>query len=172
MSKADLLFEQWVASLPSRDRSKDAVQNNFEDLFKDLKSEDLTLEGAYEYLPKAIKAHSPSASLVKNMYKKLKTSGAISSSEKDFTDSWNKGIADKANAAFFEVFPIETKQEEPEEPVIYGSMTAKEYRAQRKHAESYPRLDTEALERRMQETVYDPMQDLNLLLGNKSGDPK
>lgn len=172
VSKIDLLFQQWVASLAGRDRTKNALQGNFEELFRMFKSEGLVLEAAYEYLPKAIKAHSPSASLIKNMYKKLKVAGSISSSEKEFADSWNQTIADKANVAFFEIFPIEAKPEEPEDPVIYGSMTAKEYRAQRKHADSYPVLDTEELERRMQETVYDPMQDLPVLLGIKSGDPK
>lgn len=172
VSKSDLLFQQWVASLATRDRTKKAVQNNFEDLFRMLKNEGLVLESAYEYLPKAIKAHSPSASLIRNKYKQLKVAGAISTPEKEFADSWNKDIADKANVAFFDVFPIETKTEEPEDPVIYGSMTAKEYRAQRKHAESYPVLDTEELERRIQKTTYDPMQDLTTLLGSTSGDPK
>jgi len=170
ISKTDLLFEQWVTSLVDRDRTKNAVQNNFEELFRSLKNEGLTIETAHEYLAKATKAHQPSTSLVKNVHKKLKTTGAITFSEKEFLDSWNKGIADKANTAFFEVFPVEIKAEEPEEPVIYGSMTVKEYKAQRKHAQAYPRLDTEELERRMQKTTYDPMLDLASLLGTKSGD--
>lgn len=171
-SRSDLLFQQWSSSLASRDRSRAAIDGNFEEIFKALKAEGLTLEAAYEYLPKAIKAHSPSAAVLKNTFKKLKTSGAMQTSEKEFTDSWLKNIADKAEAIFFECFPVEVKTEEPEGPPVYGNMTAKEYKAQRSHADQYPRLDTEELERRLQTNTYDPMQDLGALLGSTRGDTK
>lgn len=151
-----------------RDRSKDAVQGNFEELFNSLKSEGLTLEAAYEYLPKAIKAHSPPVGLIKNTYKKHRAK--LTMPEKEFEESWLKNIADKASAAFFEVFPVEVKVEETD-PIIYGSMTAKEYKAQRKHADQYPILDIEEMQRRLQANAYDPMQDLETLLG-KDGNTK
>jgi hypothetical protein len=159
VTKHELIFQQWVASLQTRDRTRNAIQGNFSDLFSSLKSEGFSLEDAYEYLPKAIKAHEPGASLVHNVYKKLRTTGRASVSEKEFQDSWCKDIADKANVAFFEIFPVKVKEEELE-PVIFGSMTAKEYKAQRKHADEYPQLDTAELERRMSAPDYNPVADI------------
>lgn len=169
-SRSELLFQQWSANLATKDRSRNAVQINFEELFTALHAEGLTLEAAYEYLPKAIKAHSPSVSLIKNTYKKLKISGGMQTPEKEFQENWLKNISDKAHAVFFETFPVEVKTEELEGPPIYGSMTAKEYKAQRSHANQYQVLDTEELERRMQTGAYDPMQDLSALLEAKRGD--
>ena len=171
ISKTELLFQQWVASLVNKDRTKKAIQGNFEELFLSLKAEGLVLEAAYEYLGRAVKAHQPSSSLVRNVYKKFKNSGNLDISEKEFAESWNKDIAEKANAAFFEVFPVEVKVE-LEEPIIYGSMTVKEYKAQRQHADSYPQLDTDKLEQQMKDGMYDPMQDLSALLEAKSGNSK
>lgn len=169
VSRYDLLFEQWKAALAERDRRTPAIQGNFEELFETLKSEGLVLESAYEYLAKAIKAHSPSQGLVRTMWKKLKNPTFKYGSEREFEEAWVKDIGDKANVAFFNVFPMQTKKkEEDNEPVIYGSMTAKEYKAQRIHAESYPILNLDALE--IAQDTYDPMQDLASLLGTKNGD--
>lgn len=173
VSKTDLLFQQWVASLPNRDRSRQAIQGNFEELFGSLKREGLELESAYEYLGKAIKAHEPSASLIRNVFKKVKVKGMGHLSEKEFGDAWCKDIAEKANGVFFDIFPVEAKEpEEAEDPVVYGSMTAKEYKAQRKHADAYPRLDTAELEKRMLGEDYNPVADISAMLGSDSGSVK
>lgn len=170
VSKHDLIFQQWVASLANRDRTRNAIQGNFEELFTSLKREGLVLESAYEYLGKAIKIHEPTSSLIKNVFKKMKLKGIQHMSEKEFGEAWCKDIADKANIAFFEIFPIETKElDEPEDPVIYGSMTAKEYKAQRKHADAYPRLNTAELEKRALSDNYNPVADIAALLGRSSG---
>src|SRR5688500_5164839 len=137
-----LIFQQWVASLAGRDRTRVALQGNFEDLFLSLKCEGLILESAYAFLVKVIEVVELISALVKNVFKKMKTRGGMFATEKEFEESWRKDIAEKANIAFFESFPIEVKEEEPEDPVLFGSMTAKEYKAQRKHADAYPRLDT------------------------------
>jgi hypothetical protein len=172
VSKHDLIFQQWVASLAKRDRTKNAISGNFEDLFSQLKREGLVLESAYEYLDKAVKAHQPSANVIRNVYKKMKIAGTAQMAEKEFGEAWCKDVADKANEIFFETFPVEVKSEQDAEgPVLYGSMTAKEYKAQRDHAEKFPRLDTEELERRMR-AAYDPMADLSAMLGTKSGSTK
>jgi hypothetical protein len=171
ISKHDLIFQQWVASLSSRDRTRNAIQGNFEELFLSLRNEGLILESAYEYLGKAIKAHEPTASLIRNVYKKLKVRGVPMSSEQEFGESWRKDIADKANTCFFEIFPVEIKESEEEDPVIYGSMTVKEYKAQRKHANEYPQLDTSELEKRYAEN-YNPVEDISSMLGRDSGSVK
>jgi hypothetical protein len=166
ISKHDLIFQQWVASLQGRDRTRNAIQANFEDLFSSLKAEGLSLEGAYEYLGKATKAHQPTDSLVRNVYRKLKVAGRSMPPEKEFQESWCKDIADKANAAFFSIYPVEVKEPEPEDPIVHGSMTLKEYKAQRTHADAYPRLDLEEFQKRMRAEDYNPVADITAALGN------
>jgi hypothetical protein len=168
LSKHDLIFQQWVASLSSRDRSRNAIQGNFEELFLSLRNEGLVLESAYDYLGRAIRAHEPNSSLIKNVFKKIRVKGTSHVSEKEFGEAWCKDIADKATAVFFDIFPVETK-EEPEDAAVYGSMTAKEYRAQRKHADAYPRLDTSELEKRVLSDNYNPVADIAAMLGRNSG---
>lgn len=163
VSKHELIFRQWVASLQSRDRSREAIRDNFDDLFHSLKNEGLTLEGAYEYLDKATKAHQPNASIVRSVYRRLKAAGRAFVPEEEFHEIWCKDIADKANASFFEVFPVDVKEEE--DPIIFGNMSLKEYKAQRRHAEQYPRLDLEELERRMTSGNYNPVDDIKKLVG-------
>lgn len=174
-SRYDLLFEQWKSSLVERDRRTPSVQGNFEELFDVLKSEGLVLESAYDYLPKAIKAHSPSTSLVKTMFKKLKGSPKFQySNEHEFEEQWIKDIADRANVAFFNVFPVQTKKsnDAEEEPPMFGSMTAKEYKLQRSHADSFPRLNIEDIKRQRQESNYDPLTDMGTLLGKVNDNSK
>ncbi len=174
-SRYDLLFEQWKSSLVERDRRTPSVQGNFEELFDTLKSEGLILESAYEYLPKAIKAHSPTSTLVKTMFKKLKASPKFQyANEREFEEQWVKDISDRANVAFFNVFPVQTKKSDDaeEEPAMFGSMTAKEYKLQRSHADSFPRLNLDEIKRQRQESNYDLSADMATLLGNVNGDSK
>jgi hypothetical protein len=46
-------------------------------------------------------------------------------------------------------------------------MSVKEYKAQRRYADSFPRLDTEALERALVSNSYNPMDDIDNILGEK-----
>ena len=179
-SRYDLLFEQWKATLASRDRRSPSVQGNFEELFEILKSEGLELEGAYEYMPKAVKAHAPTASLVKTMFKKLKGSPKFAySNERDFEENWVGEIEGKAKIAFFNIFPLTTKKKvepvEDTEPPLFGNMTAKEYKLQREHADSFPRLTVEEIQRRRAAAAaaanYNPMDEIESILGKgTSGD--
>lgn len=176
-SRYDLLFEQWKATLASRDRRSASVQANFEELFEILKSEDVSLEEAYEFLPKAVKAHAPSPSLVKTMFKKLKGSPKFDYfNERDFQEHWIEEIEGKAKVAFFNVYPVPTKKVpkkkvEPEdtEPPLFGNMTAKEYKLQREHADAFPRLTVEEIKRRRAAAEaaanYNPMDEIESILG-------
>ena len=172
-SQYDLLFEQWKAQLANRDRSIASVQTNFEELFDTLRSEGLVLESAYEYLPRAVKAHAPPAGVVKRLFKKFKVEGKTHfTTEKEFEDQWIKGIEEKANAAFFNIFPVQTKKsEEKNEPKIFGGMTEKEYRMQRKFADEFPVFSTKELEKKLAEP-FDPTQELDALLGRTGGNSK
>lgn len=164
----DLIFQEWSASLKSRDRSKNAVLSNFEELFENLKRSGVAFEDAHTILPKAIKAHQPPPSLARASYKKLKAIVRdFDKSEKEYTTEWNKSIEDQGTQAFFDSFPV-PKLDEDNEPKQYGNMSAKEYKAQRKYADQFPILDTTELEKRMNEREYD--LDIEDMLKNVLGE--
>lgn len=172
-SKCELIFQQWKASLPNRDKSRDAPQRNFEELFDNLKAEGMSFDEAYTLLPKAIKAHFPTPSHVKNAYKKWKYLNKWSN-EKELEDQWRSDIEGYGNSAFFNIYPVETKTtpkepEEVKEPAIYGGMTAEEYKIQREYAEEWPRANLSEIEKRINDE-YDPMNEVDELFGANSGD--
>lgn len=167
-SNLELILEEWIASLKDRDRKAPAVEGNFEDLFITLKKANATFEEAHSLLPKAIKAHQPGSGLIRNHYRNIKHKlGELT--EKEFTDNWNKNVADAGTNALYGIFPRPKEKDEDDdpEPKVFGSMSAKEYRLQRRHADQYPILDTEELGRRIQTGAYNPMEDMAPILGAK-----
>lgn len=173
-SNLDLIFEEWKANLRHKDRSAASVTPNFEELFEELKKADATFDEAKALLPKAIKAHLPHPSIAKNNYKVSKTNPKFAHmSEKEFIEQWNQDIGDKGTSAFFDIFPRpKVDPDDDGEPKVYGQMSAKEYRAQRRYADSFPRLNTEALERALVSQTYNPVEDLENILGDNDGDSK
>lgn len=169
-SNSDLIFEEWKASLKDRNRSKDSVQGNFEALFEELKKANIDFNEAHALLSKAVKAHLPSIGLARNFYKTTKNSpkGTVYS-EKEFIEEWNKDIEAKGTNAFFEVYPRPKVKDADDdgEPKVFGNMSAKEYRAQRKYADQFPVLNTEELERKMLSGTYNPLEDISKILSNK-----
>jgi hypothetical protein len=165
----EIALTEWVASLKSRDRSRKAVRPNFEDLFQKFKDIDASFDDVYEtLLPKAIKAHLPVSSVVRSTYKNLKQKvHGLDKTEKEFTDEWNSSIESTATEIFFEFFPALPVDHDPE-PKVYGSMSAKEYRAQRRHADQFPTLKTDELVRQwkeQQEYNIDIEETLENILG-------
>ena len=158
---ATLIFERWRASLRDRDRSVGAVSGNFDDLFDQLSSAGVSFEDAHKLLPQAIKAHQPAPAVARAIWKNAKNNPKNAEfTEKEFIDNWNKDIADRATNSFFAFFQVPEENDDDGEPKIYGQMSAKEYKLQRRHADSYPILDTEELERRLQAGAYNPAVDL------------
>jgi hypothetical protein len=167
----DLIFEKWKSSLRKKDRSRDAVSNNFDELFDAFNSAGATFEETHAYLAQAIKAHLPPPALAKATWKLVKNNPSkIEATEKEFIDSWHKDISDKATNSFYHIYPLPDDKDEDAEPKVYGSMSAREYKLQRRHADSYPILDTEELERRLQSDTYDPEEDI--LGDDDSGESK
>jgi predicted RNase H-like HicB family nuclease len=163
----DLIYEKWKASLREKDRSREFVSSNFDELFDAFNSAGATFEEAHAYLQQAIKVHLPSPGLARATWKMVKGSpNNAEITEKEFIDGWHKDIGDKATNSFYHVYPLPEEQDHDGEPKVYGSMSAKEYKLQRKHADSYPVLDTEELERRLQSEVYNPVEDI---LGEDDG---
>ncbi len=160
-SNLDLIYEKWKASLREKDRSREFVSSNFDELFDAFNSAGATFEEAHSYLQQAIKVHSPSPGLAKATWKMVKNSPTNSElTEREFMDGWLKDIADKATNSFYHVYPLPKDKDDDPEPKVYGSMSAKEYKLQRKHADSYPVLDTEDLERRLKSDAYNPVEDI------------
>jgi len=163
-----LVFQEWSASLKSKDRSKGAVMSNFEELFEKLKSSGVSFEDAHALLPRAIKAHLPMPSVARNSYKKIKSVYRdFEKTEKEYIEEWHKSIEDQGTQAFFDLFPL-PRLDDDDEPKAFGNMSAKEYRAQRKYADQFPVLDTTELEKRMKEQEYD--LDIEDMLKNVLGE--
>lgn len=172
--KIDLIFQEWKASLKQRDRSSEYVQPNMEDLFSELKRADISFDEAHKLLPLAIKAHQPSDYIIKITYDRLKS--MTHATLKEFGDDWKNDIADKGTNAFFAIYPrSKTDQDDDGEPKIYGkitsngtgSMSAKEYKLQRRYAEQFPIIDTKSIARKINGEAYDPLKDLENILGSK-----
>lgn len=171
MEKTDkyrLILDEWIASLPNRDRSNKNIKSNFEDLFQRWKDSGACSNEVYDlHLKLAIRAHQPLPFLARKMYKNLKKSITnFDKSEKEFIDSWNKGIENTAVSTFFEFFPSHVAPKE--NTINHGNMSANEYRAQRRYADQFPVLDTSQLEERWKNQQYN--LDIDDMIKNVLGD--
>jgi hypothetical protein len=164
-----LILDQWQASLKSKDRKKDSVKTNFEELFQSWKNAGASFEDLYEtFLPIAIKAHLPSSSIIRNTFNTVKHyNKKFDKSEKEFSEDWNKSIHDTATSTFFEYFKSPLFDQD-DEPKVFGNMSAKEYKAQRRYAEQFPILDTTELEKQWQDSKYN--LDIDDMIKNVLGE--
>jgi len=164
-SKAELIFDKWKAELVGRDRSKSAVANNFDELFNNWFRSKVPFNEAYDLLEIAIKAHFPSNSVAKNVFKALKKKANIDKTEIEFTVEWKESISATAKQGFYSFYDIEGTNP-PQEDVKFGSMSTQEYRKQRKYADSHPLLDWEKIEiKPIQEEEFN-FDDLDVNLGD------
>lgn len=141
VKKANLIFDKWKAALKEMDRTRANVDNNFDILFSNLKNSKVSFETAHEILPKATTAHQPTDFVIDFVYKKTKGFGKT---KQEYADEWKENISASAKRMFYSLYDIEG--EAKEEKKEYGSMSAKEYRLQRKHAEAFPLIDWEKIE--------------------------
>lgn len=163
----EIIFQEWKAALKDKDRSTDYVQSNFEELFENLKVAGASFEEAHKILPAAIKAHSPTDTLVRVIFKRLKSNLTEFKNEKEFAAHWIEDIGAKGTNALFSVFPRPKGDSEADEPKVNGNMSVKEYKAQRRHADQYPVLNTEELEKKMLKGTYNPLEDISNILSKK-----
>lgn len=140
--KAELIFMKWEADLADMDRSRPAVEGNFDLLFDQLFRAKLKIDNALPYLDRAIKAHYPASSVVKYTYKRIKQFGGGDSLE-EFEISWKSHISAAAKRVFFSIYEIDSSNQLDEKK--YGNMSAVEYRKQQKYADSHPSIDWEAI---------------------------
>ena len=140
--KAELIFMKWEADLADMDRSRTAVEGNFDLLFDQLFRSKLKIDDALVYLDKAIKAHYPTAGVIKFTFKKIKQFGGADNLA-DFEVSWKGHISKAAKRVFFSIYEIDDSAQVDDKK--YGNMSASEYRKQQKYANSHPSLDWEAI---------------------------
>lgn len=137
----ELIFQKWKAELRLKDKGRDFVEENFTELFEELKRANVPFAEAHEALGKAIKEHLPSPAIAKNTYKKSKTFKNISGfTEEEFIKNWHEEISAKGTRAFFSIYPRPKEADEDDtEPKIYGGgkISAREYRMQRDHADKF-----------------------------------
>lgn len=141
-NKADLIFDRWKAELKEMDRSRAHVYGNFELLFVTLDDSKISFEVAHRILGKAIQAHMPSKSVVDNVYRRLKPM-LNGKSKPEFEEEWRENISASAKRAFYDLYSIDGAAQQEDKK--FGSMSASEYKKQRKYAESYPVLDWKSI---------------------------
>jgi len=146
-NKTELIFMKWKAELADMDRTRAAVEGNFELLFDQLSRSKVKMNDALPYVDRAIKAHYPSDFILKNTYKKRKAYSSETMSE--FESSWKDLIASTAKRVFFSFYEIEGVEVKSES--AYGGMSSSEYRKQQRYADSHPTIDWESLVREKKE---------------------
>jgi len=158
----DIILDEWIALLPTKDRSHKNMKNNFEELFQSWKEAGATFDDLYDsLLKKAIKAHHPNTHIIKKSYKSFKRCiPNFDKTEKEFADQWIENINNIALLTFLELFKSPAKLNSKKE-TSHGNMSAAEYRAQRRYADQFPVLDTSELEERWRQQQYNlDVQDM------------
>lgn len=166
---ADLVFERWQAALKNKDRSRKNVPNNFDELFSDLKRADIPFKDAHDLLSRAVKAHLPNKSVVRHTWNGTKALHNIFANENEFAAEWNESIKNSATDMFFSNYPLKIDDDDDGEPKVYGNMSVKEYRLQRRYADAFPTLNTDDLIRQMKERQT-LQSDLSNVLGGENDD--
>lgn len=165
--QANLILEKWIAELKDKDRSRAFVASNFDDLFLTLSKADIDFDIVHEMIDTAARAHYPSDFIARKTYDATeKKRGSERKSYQEFIDGWKKEIKESAIQSFYAFFNNELPTEEEKQ---YGSMSAREYRAQRKYAESFPVLTFEEIQKRMKKMETDLTQPLDVDLGDDDG---
>ncbi len=167
LNNAELIFQQWEAALKNKDRSKHAMPNNFDELFSALKASGVNATDAHPFLDRAARAHFPNKTVLKNTWKKSVCLHNVFANENEFLAEWKESIKTCAANSYFEHYPIKIQDEDDDgEPKVYGNMSVKEYKLQRKYADSFPTLNTDELVRQMKER-QNLSGDLKDVLGGK-----
>lgn len=150
--KARLLFHKWKTELRNKDRSRPSVSNNFDEIVSAWFRLEVPFDVAFELIKDAIKEHQPSDGCVRATYKRLKS--VAKKTEREFKEDWNGNIEATAYQSFYSYYEIEI----PPEPVKnFGSMSEKEYKLQRRYAETYPDIDIDDIK-------HEPIEDLSINL--------
>jgi hypothetical protein len=152
--KTELIFLKWKAELANMDRSKDAIEGNFDLLFHSMHKSKVPMSEALPYLDRAIKSHYPSDYVVKSVYKTMKKFRNESLSE--FESNWKEFIDSAAKRVFFSIYDIDNTDMSSNKK--FGNMSASEYRKQQKYADAHPTIDWESIIREQQQIDEDEVK--------------
>jgi len=146
-AKAKHVFKKWAASLASKDRSKNSLSDNFGELFYDLWASSVSFSDAENILDDAVKEHLPNNYVANTTYKYAKANNKHGNqSFNEYFNSWKDLIRDRATESFYAQYPIDGVEKKEEKK--FGNMSIQEYNKQRKYADSFPILDTDALKKK------------------------
>ena len=150
------IFQKCSAELRNKDRRFAAARNNYEELFFDLFKSDVPFDIAHQFLKQATAKHMPNSATAKHTWARVK--GADQNAGLTFQEwftEWKKDLEDVGTEAFYSIYspPSEKTEEVAVEEKAFGSMSKKEYRLQRRYAESFPILNTDELVRRLEQGV-------------------
>ena len=168
---AQHLFNKWAAELRMKDRHWNNVQNNFEELFFELYKHEIPFEEANELVKLAVAKHLPDLGTAKRTFERVKKSEHYSGDTfQEWLNGWKKGIEDQGMQAFYAIYTPPALAEKAQEEKKFGSMSQMEYRKQRRYSESFPTLNTEELEKRLEAGINnfeDFFADLDNILEKK-----
>jgi hypothetical protein len=160
---ANLMLERWIAELRTKDRTTANVGNNFDEIFSALYNAGISFDDAYALVDKAVKAHYPSASTARKVYKLKKYEwSTMDKTEREFIDDWNNSIKDIGLQVFYNYFQIEG-DEAVKKKKTYGSMSQGEYLKQRKYIDAIPVLDVNTLPefKPITEDIFDEFPEMD-----------
>lgn len=172
------IFQKWAAELRNKDRKWDSVRPNFEDLFFEMFKSDIPFEVAHDFLKPATSKHLPNLATAKHTWNRVKGSKENTGlTFQEWFANWKQGIEDTGTEAFYSIYspPSEKTEEVAKEETKFGSMSKKEYRLQRRYAESFPILNTDELVNRLESGVSDYeefFKDIHNVLEKKNGSDK
>lgn len=150
------IFQRWAAELRNKDRRWDNVRPNFEDLFFEMFKSDIPFDIAHQFLKPAVAKHLPNAAAAKNTWNRVKGMDQNAGlTFQEWLTGWKQGIEDVGIEAFYSIYspPAQKTEEVAAEEKQFGSMSKKEYRLQRRYAESFPILNTDELVKRLEDGV-------------------
>ena len=158
-NKADLIFMKWKADLAELDRSKDMVEGNFELLFDQMFRARIKMDLALPFLDLAIKAHYPSDSVIKGVFRKMKQYPGYSNLEV-FTDSWKDLISNTAKRVFFAFYEIGGIQEASGDKI--GGRSKSQRVKEQNYANSFQLVDWESMAEENEEKLSpDKLDSIN-----------
>ena len=100
---SDSIFDEWRIALKSKDKSKDSVSSNFDELFSTMYNAGIEREDAKYYVKKAAEVHFPSPSIIKSVFKRTPKN----MSQSEFEEGWKGFITDSAERAFINLYSFQ-----------------------------------------------------------------
>jgi hypothetical protein len=151
--KARELIKKWEKGLILKDKRKENLPELFSFIFIDLYSSGIPREIVEDCVKQIAICLYPPANISKPTYEKVKVENPIyvkGLTYREWLEGWYRDILKEATKAFVEVYP-EVKVEGVKK---IGSMSHREYKLQRAHADSYPIIDPDSIQLAAPSTEY------------------